>query len=142
MQPSLPVTVTVKNIEGATHCGAFTMPDTDTDTETDKEWVAVADPGFSPGGAPTPKVGVLIYYCCRKLHENERIWTPGGGGARPWRPPLWIRQWVVQNCVEVFILHRDRHHHKFPLDTVVIVSVLVSVSVSVSGRVNTPLMLR
>ena len=21
------------------------------------------------------------------LHENERIWPPGGG-ARPWRPPL------------------------------------------------------
>ena len=20
--------------------------------------------------------------------ENERIWTPQGGGARPWRPPL------------------------------------------------------
>ena len=24
---------------------------------------------------------------CRKLHENERIWTPRGG-AHPWRPPL------------------------------------------------------
>ena len=48
---------------------------------------SVADLGFSPGGAPTPKVGVLIYYFCRKLHKNERIWTPGGG-ARPWRPPL------------------------------------------------------
>ena len=32
-------------------------------------------------------MGVLIYYFCRKLHENERIWTPRGG-ARPWRPPL------------------------------------------------------
>ena len=29
---------------------------------------------------------------CRKLHENERIWTPG---ARPWHPP-WIRQWGGQ----------------------------------------------
>ena len=45
------------------------------------------------GGAPTPKLGVLIYYFCRKLHENERIWTPRGG-ARPWRPP-WIRQCLV-----------------------------------------------
>ena len=34
--------------------------------------------------APTPKVGVLTYFC-RKLHENERIWTPGGG-TRPWHP--------------------------------------------------------
>ena len=44
-----------------------------------------------PGGAPTPKVGVLIYYFCRKLHENERIWTPGGGRASlapPLDPPM------------------------------------------------------
>ena len=39
-----------------------------------------------PRGAPTPKVGVLTYFFGRKLHENERIWTPGG--ARPRRPPL------------------------------------------------------
>ena len=50
-------------------------------------WDTVADPGFSPGGAPTPKVGVLTYFFGQKLHENERIWTPRGG-ARPWRPPL------------------------------------------------------
>ena len=35
--------------------------------------------------------------------------------------------------------HRDRHHHRFPLGTVVIVSVLVSVSVSESSSVNTSL---
>ena len=45
----------------------------------------VADPGFSLGGAPTPKVGVPTYFFGRKLHENERIWTPGG--VHPWRPP-------------------------------------------------------
>ena len=39
----------------------------------------MADPGFSPGGgAPTPKVGARTYFFCRKLHENERILTPGG----------------------------------------------------------------
>ena len=26
------------------------------------------------------------------LHENERIWTPGGGGARVPGAPPWIRQ--------------------------------------------------
>ena len=46
----------------------------------------VADPGFSPGGAPTPKVGTRTYFFGRKLHKNERILAPGGG--RPWRPPL------------------------------------------------------
>ena len=35
-----------------------------------------------PRGAPTPKVSVLTYFFGRKLHENERIWTPGGGGVR------------------------------------------------------------
>ena len=31
------------------------------------------------GGAPTPQVGVRTYFIGRKLHENERILTPGGG---------------------------------------------------------------
>ena len=30
-----------------------------------------------PGGAPTPKV-LLFFNFLLKLHENERIWTPGG----------------------------------------------------------------
>ena len=47
----------------------------------------VADPGFSPGGVPTPQVGVRTYFFGRKLHENERILAPRGG-ARPWRQPL------------------------------------------------------
>ena len=46
----------------------------------------VADPGFprggganSPGGAPTYD----FVKFSQKLHEIERIWTPGGGSARP-----------------------------------------------------------
>ena len=38
------------------------------------------------GGAPTPKVGVLTYFFGQKLHENERIRTPGGGGRVPGAP--------------------------------------------------------
>ena len=49
-------------------------------------WVAVADPGFSPGGAPTPKSAIIFQFFA-ETDENERIWTPRGG-ARPWRPPL------------------------------------------------------
>ena len=30
---------------------------------------------FPEGGLPTLKVGLLTGFC-RKLHENERIWTP------------------------------------------------------------------
>ena len=49
----------------------------------------VADPGFprggganSPGGAPTYEIAKFS----EKLHEIERIWTPGGG--RVSRAPL------------------------------------------------------
>ena len=47
----------------------------------------VADPGFSPGGCANSQKCYYFSFFPRKLHENERIWTPGGG-ARPWRPPL------------------------------------------------------
>ena len=43
---------------------------------------AVADLGFPPGGAPTAGGGVPTYDFAKisqKLHEIERIWTPGGG---------------------------------------------------------------
>ena len=54
--------------------------------------VAVADPGFSPGGASTPKIAIIFHIFaenCMKMKE----FGPPGGGARPWRPP-WIRQCV------------------------------------------------
>ena len=64
---------------------------------------AVADPGFprggganSPGGAPTYDFANFS----RKLHEIERIWTPGGGGTRPKfyyvDPPLDRNQCVLR----------------------------------------------
>ena len=53
--------------------------------------VAVADPGFPRGGAPTPG-GAPTYDFVnfrRKLHENEEILAARGGGARvPCAPPL------------------------------------------------------
>ena len=42
-----------------------------------------------PRGAPTPRGGGANIQFCRiflKLHEIERIWVPGGGGA-PRTPP-------------------------------------------------------
>ena len=54
--------------------------------------ISVADPGFSPGGANSQKCYYFSIFC-QKLHENERIWTPGGGGgARVPGAPPWIRQ--------------------------------------------------
>ena len=53
------------------------------------------------------------------------------------------KRWVVQNCVEVFILHRYRHKYRFPLGSALIYQYLCqSLSlyiVSLSGIVNTPL---
>ena len=43
---------------------------------------AVADPAFSPGVRQLPKV--LLFF----MHENERIWTPGGRGHASLAPPL------------------------------------------------------
>ena len=43
----------------------------------------VTDPGFSPGGCANSQNCYYFLNFCRKLHENERIWTRGG---RPWRP--------------------------------------------------------
>ena len=52
---------------------------------------SVADPGFSWEGANFQSGCANLLFCncfCQKLHENETIWTPGGGGARI----SWIRQ--------------------------------------------------
>ena len=49
-----------------------------------KYWFIQDFPGGE--GAPTPKVGVLTYFFGRKLHENERICTPGGGVGRAASP--------------------------------------------------------
>ena len=46
---------------------------------------AVADPEFSWGGCANSQNPIILQIFCRKLHENERIWTPEGG-TRPWRP--------------------------------------------------------
>ena len=48
----------------------------------------VADPGFSRGRCANSQKCYYFSIFCRKLHENERIWTNGG---RPLRSP-WIRQ--------------------------------------------------
>ena len=42
---------------------------------------------FSQGGSANSQKCYYFSIFCRKLHENERIWTPRGG-ARPWHPPL------------------------------------------------------
>ena len=50
---------------------------------------AVADLGFSPGGAPTPKIAIIFHIFAENCMKMKEFGPPGGG--RPWRPP-WIRQ--------------------------------------------------
>ena len=38
----------------------------------------MADPGFSEEWAPTLKDAIILPFFPQKLHEIERIWTPGG----------------------------------------------------------------
>ena len=47
----------------------------------------MADPGFSRGGGANSQKCYYFSIFCRKLHENERIWTPRGGRASL-APPL------------------------------------------------------
>ena len=57
---------------------------TDADTNTDQ---SSGGSRIFPGGGANSQKCYYFSIFCQKLHENERIWTPGGG-ARPWRPPL------------------------------------------------------
>ena len=84
------------------------------------KYISVADLGFSPGGAPTPKVDVLTNFFGRKLHENERIWTPRGGRASL-APPLRsatafhiiIVYYKLLFKIQYFTQNRDRGYKQY-----------------------------
>ena len=48
--------------------------------------MAVADPGFSLGGDTNSKRSYYLAIFPPKLHEIERIWTPGEGAHVPGAP--------------------------------------------------------
>ena len=57
-------------------------------------------------GSGTPKVGrkpIILPNFPRKLHENERNWTEGGGGHASLAPPLDL---PLVNILRIF----DDHH--------------------------------
>ena len=49
--------------------------------------LAVADPGFSPGGAPTPKVAIIFQIFAKNCMKMKEFGPPGGGRASL-APPL------------------------------------------------------
>ena len=79
----------------------------------------MADAGFPRGGGANSP-GAPTYDFAKfsqKLHENERIWTPGGGGASlvpPLDPPL--KMYVAPPYPSRRILDLPRCIHEF-IDT-------------------------
>ena len=41
---------------------------------------AVVDPGFSPGGAPTPKSAIIFQFSLENCMKMKEFGPPGGGG--------------------------------------------------------------
>ena len=75
---------------------------------------SVADPGFPEEGAPTLQEGAPTYDFAKlsqKLHKIERIWTPGGGGARPKLyyvdPPLLMFNILLNIFNDLYRLHLE-----------------------------------
>ena len=49
--------------------------------------ITVADPGFSPGGAPTPKSAIIFQFFAENCMKMKEFGPPGGAripGAPPW----------------------------------------------------------
>ena len=51
---------------------------------------SVADPGFSPGGVPTPKSAIIFQFFAENCMKMKEFGPPGGARV-PGAPP-WIRQ--------------------------------------------------
>ena len=51
--------------------------------------LAVADPGFPPGGgAPTPKNAIIFQFFPENCMKMKEFGPPGGGGRASLAPPL------------------------------------------------------
>ena len=48
----------------------------------------VADPGFSPGGAPTPKIAIIFHIFAENCMKMKEFGPPGGEGGRVPGAPL------------------------------------------------------
>ena len=65
----------------------------------------MVDPGFSPGGAPTPKIAIIFQNFAKNCMKIKEFGLRG----RPWRPP-WIRQCYVKQF-KSYSLNRWAHGH-------------------------------
>ena len=74
---------------------------------------------FPRKAAPTPKSAIIFQFFCRKLHENERIWTPGGrvpgtplGSANAYYDSLTCNKHSPSPTVSVDQCSRQRGPHE------------------------------
>ena len=61
-----------------------------TDKKSNGRYSSVADPGFSPGGAPTPEIAIIFHIFAENCMKMKEFGPPGGARV-PGAPP-WIRQ--------------------------------------------------
>ena len=52
-----------------------------TSTIRSVKYLSVADPGFSPGGAPTPKIAIIFQNFAKNCMKMKEFGPRGGGGA-------------------------------------------------------------
>ena len=53
----------------------------------------MADPGFSPGGAPTPKNAIIFQFFAENCMKMKEFGPPGGGArvpGAPLDPPMFL----------------------------------------------------
>ena len=58
----------------------------------------MADPGFSPGGAPTPKIAIIFHIFAENCMKMKEFGPPGGGRASL-APPLGSANALGYLCV-------------------------------------------
>ena len=87
---------------------------------------SVADPGFSPGGVPTPKSAIIFQFFAENCMKMKEFGPPGG--VHPWHPPLdppmqivWILTallgWtpaIVKSLVSISVGHPQFNYCRCP----------------------------
>ena len=61
-----------------------------------KQIISVADPVFSRGGAPTPKIAIIFQFVAENCMKMKEFGPPGGGGRVP-GAPLDLPMFIYEN---------------------------------------------
>ena len=64
-----------------------------------KQIISVADPVFSRGGAPTPKIAIIFQFVAENCMKMKEFGPPGGGASLA---PPWICQCIYMRIIPFF----------------------------------------